>query len=273
MVDTIKDPQDFEKDISDTVITEIRARFKPPIIAAIGAKEPERDHYSHEIGHHVGYNLRSLLENGKGGHIATGGSKGVGVHIYQGVLAWCRSPEAEKVYNTQHTKDADHIPDKFFALQSQGADPHQDYEVALHAATVDPDQRGAKRTLRVINAGKDGQLRRWYLGAVADLTVVVNGEEGTLEEALVSLYKKKPVVTIYQSGRVATLLADLKSSGAKNYDERAAVVRSYGFDPEDKNFRFLLGNGRVDLSNIHIVRGNKREQLRRNLQKFVERLK
>ena len=52
--------------------------------------------------------------------------------------------------------------------------------------------------------------RRSYLGAVADLLVLINGSVGTIDEVLKGLVLGKPVVCLQNSGGAADVISKFK---------------------------------------------------------------
>src|SRR3989344_3225069 len=166
-------------------LEEITTKYEHPIIGVIGATFPLPD-YDSDDAFRLGYELREFVE--KKGTVFTGGVSGVGVDVYRGIADYCEKKKCE---------------DKFFVLFPDfGFEPPQEYfELA---------EKTKNKVLRVEKIGKDMEERRSYLGAVADLLVLINGSVGTIDEVLKGLVLGKPVVCLQNSGGAADVISKFK---------------------------------------------------------------
>lgn len=166
-------------------LEEITARHEHPIIGIIGATSPLPD-YDSDDAYRLGYELRQVVDNK--GSLFTGGVSGVGIDVYRGIADYC----LEKG-----------VDDKFFVLfPNMDFEPPQEY-FKLAGKTKN-------RVLRVEKVGQDMEERRSYVGAVADLLVLVNGSVGTIDEALKGLFLGKQVVCLQNSGGASDVLSRFK---------------------------------------------------------------
>ena len=166
-------------------LEEITNRYEHPIIGVIGATSPLPD-YDSDDAYRLGYELRGLVE--RRGSLFTGGVPGVGIDVYRGIVDYCSEKGVE---------------DKFFVLfpNTESEPPQEYFKLA---------ERTKNGALRVERVGADMEERRSYVAAVADLLVVVNGSDGTIDEALKGLYLGKPVISLQTSGGAAEVISRLK---------------------------------------------------------------
>ncbi len=166
-------------------LEEITNKYERPIIGIIGATSPLPD-YDSDDAYRLGYELREVVD--KRGSLFTGGVSGVGIDIYRGIVDYCVENSAE---------------DKFFVLfPNIELEPPQEY-----FRLAEKTKNGV---LRVERVGSDMEERRSYVGAVADLLVLVNGAYGTIDEALKGLFLGKPVVCLQNSGGAAEVISKVK---------------------------------------------------------------
>ena len=166
-------------------LEEITKKYEHPIIGIIGTTSPSPDYDSDEA-YRLGYELREAVE--KRGSLFTGGVFGVGLDAYKGIVDYC----VERG-----------VDDKFFVLfPDMGLEPPQEYFKLAEKI------RGG--VLKVEKIGQNMEERRSYVGAVADLLVVVNGSAGTVDEALKGLFLGKPAVCLQNSGGAAEVISKLK---------------------------------------------------------------
>ena len=168
-----------------TRFEEIIRRYEHPIIGIIGATSPLPG-YDDDDAYRLGYELREVL--GDRGSLFTGGVYGVGLDVYRGIVDYCVENGAE---------------DKFFVLfpDMEFEPPEEYFRLA---------EKTKNGVLRVERVGEDMEERRSYLGAVADLLVLVNGSTGTIDEALKGLVLGKPVVCLQNSGGAAEVFSKIK---------------------------------------------------------------
>lgn len=166
-------------------LEEIIEKYERPLIGIIGATSPLPD-YDSDDAYRLGYELRRAVE--KKGTLFTGGVHGVGLDAYQGITDYC----AEKG-----------VEDKFFVLfpEIEIEPPNEYFTLA---------EKTKNRILKVERAGKDMEERRSYVAAVADVLVLMNGAEGTLDETMKGLYLEKPVICLQNSGGAAEVISKLK---------------------------------------------------------------
>ncbi len=169
-------------------LEDVAAKYTHPIIAVIGAAMPSEG-YDQVAAYRLGYRLREMLD--KEGTLFTGGSPGVGVDIYGGIIDYC----IEKGVN-----------DRFFTLIPEGIEPFPGYSDLAK-------KRGSE--VNIERLGKDMAERRSFLAALADMLVVVNGSSGTLDEALKGLVLGKLVLALNNSGGIANILPFIKSGELK----------------------------------------------------------
>lgn len=163
-------------------LEDITKKYGSPIIGIIGATSPLPD-YDSDDAYRLGYELREVVN--KKGSLFTGGVSGVGTDVYRGIVDYC----------IEHGVD-----DKFFVLF-----PDIDFEPPKeYFRLAGKTKSGA---LRVERVGADMEERRSYVGAVADLLVLINGASGTIDEALKGLYLEKPVVCLQNSGGAAEVIS------------------------------------------------------------------
>ena len=166
-------------------LEEITSKYESPIIGIIGASSPLPG-YDSDDAYRLGYELRDVVN--RSGSLFTGGVSGVGIDVYRGIVDYCIENGVE---------------DKFFVLF-----PNMEFEP--------PEEyfRLAEKTkngiLRVEKVGEDMEERRSYVGAVADLLVLVNGAVGTIDEALKGLFLGKPVICLQNSGGAAEVISKVK---------------------------------------------------------------
>ncbi len=166
-------------------LKEITRKHESPIIGIIGATSPLPD-YDGDDAYRLGYELRDIVN--KNGSLFTGGVSGVGIDVYKGIVDYC----------LEHGVD-----DKFFVLfPDMKFEPLKEY---FRLA-----ERTKRGVLRVEKVGANMKERRSYVGAVADLLVLVNGASGTIDEALKGLYLRKPVVCLQNSGGAAEVLSKVQ---------------------------------------------------------------
>lgn len=165
-------------------LEEITGKYEFPRIGVIGATSPTIG-YDSADSYRLGQELRRILE--KKGSLFTGGMPGVGLDFYEGVADYCSERK---------------IDDKFFVIFPEGHNLPEEY---LRLA-----EKTKNGVLRVERAGKDFEERRTYVGAVADALVVINGSEGTVDEALKGLFLGKPVICLENSGGAAKVISKFK---------------------------------------------------------------
>lgn len=163
-------------------LEEITKKYESPIIGIIGATSPLPD-YDSDDTYRLGYELRDVVN--KKGSLFTGGVSGVGTDVYRGIVDYC----------IEHGVD-----DKFFVLF-----PNMDFEPPKEYFRL--AEKTKNGILRVERVGVDMEERRSYVGAVADLLVLVNGASGTIDEVLKGLYLGKPVVCLQNSGGAAEVIS------------------------------------------------------------------
>src|SRR3989344_2497695 len=258
---TIANPELFVPKIEGDLegrIKKIRDQFKNQIyIAIIGAKEPLTG-YTYKMGQYAGEAVREWigLKSGGYGYICTGGSEGVGVDAYMGVLSWCMRKDVLTSITATEV-DRARFPEKFFTLVADGAETHDHYHKVKHMKTRNDTQT------KEMHAGTSGQERRWYLAKIADASIVANGQEGTLEEGLAALYWGNSIIVLKDSGGAAKIFADLKMS-PQEYSKQESIVRAAGFK-WDVNYEYLFRSGKINGAKIHLVSGKKRGEIRKGL--------
>jgi len=166
-------------------LEEITAKHEHPIIGIIGATSPLPD-YDSDDAYRLGYELRQVVDSK--GSLFTGGVSGVGIDVYRGIVDYC----LEKG-----------VDDKFFVLF-----PNMDFEPPQEYFKLAGKTKNG--VLRVEKVGQDMEERRSYVGAVADLLVLVNGSVGTIDEALKGLFLGKPVICLQNSGGASDVLSRFK---------------------------------------------------------------
>ncbi len=166
-------------------LEEITSKYESPRIGIIGATSPLPD-YDSDDAYRLGYELRDVVN--RKGSLFTGGVSGVGIDVYRGIVDYC----------LEHGVD-----DKFFVLF-----PNMKFEPPKEYSELAEKTKGG--ILRVERVGEDMEERRSYVGAVADLLVLVNGARGTIDEALKGLYLGKPVVCLQNSGGAAEVISKVK---------------------------------------------------------------
>ena len=166
-------------------LEEITSKYERPIIGIIGAASPLPG-YDSDDAYRLGYELREVVD--KKGSLFTGGVSGVGIDVYRGIVDYCLEKRVE---------------DKFFVLS-----PNIEFELPQEYFRL--AERTKNGALRVEKVGQDMEERRSYVGAVADLLVVVNGSTGTIDEALKGLFLGKPVVCLQNSGGAAEVISKFK---------------------------------------------------------------
>jgi len=166
-------------------LEEITAKYERPIIGIIGATSPLPGYDSNDA-YRLGYKLREVVE--KKGNLFTGGVPGVGLDIYRGIVNYCVENGVE---------------DKFFVLfpNIEFEPPKEYFRLA---------EKTKNGILKVERVGNDMEERRSYVGAVADLLVLVNGSVGTIDEALKGLFLEKPVICLQNSGGAAEVISKFK---------------------------------------------------------------
>ena len=163
----------------------ILPRYELPLIGVIGATVPLHGYNSLNC-RMLGYKLRELVNGG--GTLFTGGVEGVGLDFYEGVSDYCE----------EHKTD-----DKFFVLF-----PEFNFEV--NKSYHDLAKKTKNKILAIEKIGKDFEERRSYLAMLVDKLIVVNGSDGTMDEALKSLYFNKEVYSMAGSGGAADILKEIK---------------------------------------------------------------
>ena len=170
-------------------LEDIISKYEHPVIGVIGAASPLPG-YDSADSYRLGYELRELIENG--GSLFTGGVSGIGTDFYEGVVDYCSERGLE---------------DRFFILFPEGLQPSKAYFKLA--------EKTKNGTLRIERAGKNLEERRSYVGAIADALILVNGAEGTIDEALKGLLLGKPLVCLQNSGGAADVICKLKSREVK----------------------------------------------------------
>src|SRR3989338_4849886 len=165
-------------------LEEITNKYESPIIGIIGATSPLPG-YDSDDAYRMCYELREIV-NDKG-VLFTGGVSGVGLDVYRGIVDYCVEKDVE---------------DRFFVLIPDNFEPPQEY-----FRLAEKTKNGV---LRMERAGENMEERRSYVGAVADLLVLVNGSAGTIDETLKSLLLGKPVVCLQNSGGAADVISKFK---------------------------------------------------------------
>jgi predicted Rossmann-fold nucleotide-binding protein len=224
--------------MNQELIHRIRQEQGTPLIGVIGATNPSEE-YRSEIGIKVGYELRTFIEEKKGG-IFTGGVEGVGIDVYVGVMRNCL--ENNHVSSLNGKKFG--FNDRFFILVptfEYGAIPSTGFLPSLVARAsqqpvpyVPPGEYSglgslsAKGKLNVVRAGQNMGERREYVAGVADALVVVNGGFGTLDEAINAALLNVPLIALRNSGGAASTLAAVKEG--KISKSLAAKAGMHGLD-------------------------------------------
>ncbi len=159
--------------------------YEKPIIGVIGAAVP-LPQYDEKEARKLGYELRKLVE--RRGTLFTGGVPGIGFDFYQGIVDY----SIEK-----------NVSDKFFVLFPEGqmGPPEEYFELAKKTKNC---------ILRIEKAGKDMEERRTHLARIADALIIINGAEGTIDEALKGLLLRKQLLCLQNSGGAAEVIAKLK---------------------------------------------------------------
>jgi len=166
-------------------LEEITKKYERPLIGIIGANSP-LPNYDSDDAYRLGYELRRIAS--KQGTLFTGGVSGVGVDVYNGIVDYCNE---------------EGIEDKFFVLFPEGnIKPSPEY--------FDLAKSIKNGVLKVERAGRDFEERRSYIGALADVLILMNGSSGTADEALKGLFLRKPVVCLQNSGGAAEAISKLK---------------------------------------------------------------
>jgi len=215
-------PPDF------VAVDEIRSSMQGPFIVTIGSKRPSAK-YDSRFSIDLGYSLRQDI-NDKPGTLFTGGVTGIGVDTYIGIIKGCL--------------DLNYSDDRFFVLVAEDFKPDNGYLKAKY-------MHSGQTNLNVQILGKNHIERRWHLSLISDYMITLNGESGTLEEALVGLEYGKSIITLPETGGVAELLAELKEASQSNY---ADLLEKHEFDPE--NYMKFLFN--ADLNYVHVVTGDRK---------------
>ncbi len=152
-------------------------RYESPLIAVIGSEIEAPSQESHDC-FMLGYGLRRVIENG--GSICTGGTKGVGVETYKGILSAGR-------------------PTKFRVIVPPRCNPSQEYFRAAN-------KKGEKLEVQEYE-DDEGKPR---ISSLADLLITINGSFGTSDEAIFALALGKQVVCLEHSGGTADRLISFK---------------------------------------------------------------
>ncbi len=210
-------------------LEEITSKYEHPIIGIIGATSPLQGYDSQEA-RKLGYRLRGLVE--KRGSLFTGGVSGVGVDTYRGIVDYCLERR---------------VSDKFFILFPD-IEPEPDKEYFRLAEQTN------EGILKLERAGKNMEERRTYVGAVADLLIVVNGAEGTIDEAIRGLLLEKPIICLQNSGGAAEIMAKLKRGeiNMPNLSINLGLIEAFTSTDEIINY----------LSNINLYKLNENEELK-----------
>ncbi|MBN2141733.1 hypothetical protein JW711_00230 [Candidatus Woesearchaeota archaeon] len=165
------------------VLESIIQRHSHPIIGIIGATDPLPGYDDYD-NYMLGYHLREAI--GNQGSLFTGGVLGAGRDSYEGIVQYCTE---------------NNVDDRFFVVLPEKIEPPQEY--------LDLAKKTSRGTLHVEPAGANMEERRSYIGAIADLIVVINGARGTLDEALKGLIFGKPILSLEGSGGAADALVRL----------------------------------------------------------------
>jgi hypothetical protein len=179
-------------------------------IGIIGSTTPSAS-YRPEMGLAAGIASRMALEQLGGGYVYTGGVEGVGVDSYGGVLHYA--------YNH-------HVDPKFFAIIPETYTfvlnpkaPPKDRKLKTVAYSLPDDylemqdlilSLHPERELEEIPAfygGKGMVDRREIIVQIADALVMLNGSNGTLDEAIRAANLGIPLIVCEYSGGAARLLS------------------------------------------------------------------
>ena len=170
--------------IKDTGIY-LRHRYPGIKVIVIGATSPTEGYQNsdgEELGRHLGNWFKA--EPDRGNHLFTGGVDGVGVDVYKG-LAGADS-------------NADDI---FSVLLPQFVSPAPGYDENSPRGDVARDM-----------IGQNMEQRRLGIGFVADILVVMNGEAGTMHEAITGLKNGRKLIALAYGG-AGQELYDAKITG------------------------------------------------------------
>lgn len=228
----------------DKLLAKIKSEFSGPRIGIIGATSPDYQ-YSTEIGNMAGFFARKFLDSFLNGFVFTGGVEGVGVDAFMGVSMHCIS---EKISNPkffvlipshvqvpvnpiyQEEEEDDETPQKFilqrYYLPRSYGEIKKFLDIQIGKNTIVPE----------VLAGESMGVRRDYVAACASVLIVVNGGNGTLDEAVSAIHTKVPVIVCRNSGGAASALADLKE----------------GLSPSDRKYIGLYSEG-INKDLIHIA--------------------
>lgn len=160
---------------------EILARHKRPIIAVLGSIEPDIE-FELDDAVRLGYMLGEFCK--EGGTVMTGGVQGVGVAAYSGLLDYCSESRNNISFFVLLPCDDNIQPIEYMDLASRSG-----------------------HDLVIERIGRDMAERRVGLASVADIAVICNGAQGTLDEAINMLIKKKDIIVLANSGGAAKYIA------------------------------------------------------------------
>ncbi|VVB79861.1 putative lysine decarboxylase [uncultured archaeon] len=211
---------------------EIRKIHPSPIVAVIGATLPQRP-YKREMGAEVGYHLRKYLEKTKG-TIMTGGVYGIGVDSYLGIVKFCRERKLsdDRFFTAIPETDLVEEDDCLWEVEYQLPEPYN--ELARYMS---------KSEVTSYRVGKTMEERRTGLAEIADAFVMVNGGQGTLDEALLGLTKGKKVIILEESGGVAANLKYIVESAVSPITGISNVsIRGNDYNNIDPRNIFMVQN-------------------------------
>ncbi|MDE1823074.1 MAG: LOG family protein [Candidatus Micrarchaeota archaeon] len=180
------------------IVEKIRSEKQQPLIAVVGAQFPNKD-YDRNTGIETGYLLRKHIGS-RPGTLFTGGVEGVGVDIYTGVIRRCVDELRESARKTMPD-------DRFFVLLPKFGSIKSMIPFEIPEAYNALGSLSKRNSIDVVFSGDHLAERREYLANVADILIVVNGGVGTIDEAVIALQNKKPVITLSYSGGAALMLS------------------------------------------------------------------
>jgi hypothetical protein len=221
-------------DLMKQIAGEIRSRHPGPLIAAIGAGDPDKP-YTIPMGMKAGYGIAEYIDDNYHGTLFTGGMNGVGADIFVGVTRYRMhaSHGQPPVINFRH----------FFVLIPE----RETHSIMGFGEFIEPFQESySYRQLAALTgddiirerAGDSLEERRICLAHTADFAVCLNGTGGTLDEAAMILQHGKPVITCAESGGVSEALQTYKTYLVGNFNmklkwlEKMMNVMPFGMNPD-----------------------------------------
>lgn len=164
----------------ETDVKKIVSEYRPPRIGVIGGTCLSR--YNEDLCIAIGAALRMFAD--KEGWLFTGGVEGVGLEVYRGIAR----------YSSEHK-----IDDRFFTLLPYGSTPWGYNEIA---------RRLLKKEVKNESCGIDMSERRAAVSRVGTVLIMVEGGDGTWDEASQALRNKTPLISFYKSGGSAAEFAE-----------------------------------------------------------------